>query len=315
MKDPLKYCALSLATIVATLELAAGHIIANSSISKSNNSLNKQKQNSISLESTEATIMDLDGFSPEIHRVVSLSSGEGREILLSDMPHIYETIGESAKTKLYLADENGQRLSNNYDDLSLLKDYTYLKGGLAYTSHRQEIGTDKQYDLFVGTTLRKNSSGESLTPRISLLDHNGLELYSFNGELKKAIENTVVIRDCSDDLKLGDPDTYAHNYVVDEETERHDAIDIFEYECGKDETTSYLIGLDHYRSNDGHVKWQYSFYDENLKVTAIVLEDEIEDWYTNNYFDYVDYNDYDEYFKSIYQRINGEKNKQKTLKK
>lgn len=53
--------------------------------------------------------------------------------MLSDEPHPYESIFEETKTKVYLSDENGNRLSKNYDELSPLSNYKHLSVGGYYS--------------------------------------------------------------------------------------------------------------------------------------------------------------------------------------
>ena len=306
-----RLCALSLASVIAATATGCSN-------SRSNSNLYGQEQNSISLESTEGTSIYLDGKSPEIYRVDSLLNGEKRGILLSDEPHIYESIFEETKTKVYLSDENRNRLSNNFDELSRLSDYRYLTTGGILLGKWKEVETDKQYDYFVGKTLRIDSNGRPLGPSVTLLDNNGLELYTFNGEFKALVENTVVIKDYFEgkDRIPGTPDTYLYDYITGEKSEKHETVNIFKCECGQNEETTYLIGLDFYRDNNDHLKWLYSFYDENLKVVATASEEEIENWYKNNddWSSFYEGN-YDDYFKSIYQSINVEKSKQLILKK
>lgn len=306
-----RLCALSLASVMVATATSCSN-------SSSNNNLDGQEQNSISLESTEETSIYLDEKSPEIHSVVSLSNGEKRGILLSDEPHLYEAFIEKTKTKVYLSDENGNRLSNNFDELMLLSKYSYYtNGGIALGTYTK-VETDKQYDYFVGITLRKDSNDESLGPCVTLLDNNGLQLCTFNGEFQALVKNIVVIRDYFEGKNMipGAPDTYLYDYTTGEKSEKHDAVKIFKYRCEQNKETSYLIGLTFYRDNNNHLKWSYSFYDRNLNVVAVVSEDEIEDWYkTNDDWDafYKAGGDYNDYFKSIYQSINVEKSKQLIL--
>lgn len=294
-----RLCALSLAGVMAVTMTGCSN-------SKSNNS--SERQTAISIESTE-NITYLDGESPEIYKVESLNNGEKRGILLSDEAHLYEAFIEKTKTKVYLSDENGNRLSNNFDELILLSNYSYYtNGGIALGTYTK-VETDKQYDYFVGITLRKDSNGSSLGPSITLLDNNGLELCTFNGELKALVENTAVIRDYfeGEDRMLGAPDTYLYDYITEKKSIKYDTVKIFKCECEQNEEITYLIGLDFYRDNSDRLKCLYSFYDRNMNVVAIVSENEIEDWYINNNdMDsfYKAGGDYYDYFKTIYDKKN-----------
>lgn len=287
------------------------------SSSKSNNNQEGQKQNSISMEASKETSIYLDEKSPEIYSIVTLSNGKKRKILLSDEPHLYEAFIEKTKMKVYLSDENRNRLSNNFDELSLLSNYSYYTNGGIMLGTYTKVETDKQYEYFVGITLRQDSTGKSLKPSITLLDNNGTELCTFNGEFQALIENIVVIRDYFEcDRAPGSPATYLYNYITGEKSKIHQAVKIFKYEQEQNEEKAYLIGLDYYRDNNENLKWMYSFYDENLKIIATASEDEIENWYKNNNMDAFYANgDYYDYFKSIYQSISVEKNKQLILKK
>lgn len=305
--------ALSLASVMAVTATGCSN-------SRSNNNLDGQEQNSISLESTEGTSIYLDEKSPEIYSVVSLYDGEKRGILLSDEPHLYETLTEKTKTKVYLSDENGNRLSNNFDELTRLSNYSYYtNGGIALGTYTK-VETDKQYDYFVGINLRKDSNDETLGPSVTLLDNNGLKLCTFNGEFQALIENIIIIRDYFEGKNImpGDPDTYLYDYITGEKSEKHDVVKIFKCKCEQNEETTYLIGLNFYRDNNDQLKHLYSFYDKNLKVVATASEEEIENWYKNNDDWESFYNargNYGDYFKSIYQNINIEKSKQLVLKK
>lgn len=305
-----RLCALSLASVMAVTATGCSN-------SRSNNNLDGQEQNSISLESTEGTSIYLDEKSPEIYSVVSLFNGEKRGILLSDEPHLYESMFEKTKTKVYLSDENGNRLSNNFDELSRLSNYRYLTIGGALLGNWEEVETNKQYDYFVGITLRKDSNGNTLGPSVTLLDNNGLELSTFNGYFKALVENTVVIQDYfeGEDRTVGTPDTYLYDYITGEKSKKYDYVEIFKYECEQNEETFYLIGVNFSYESNNRAKCLYSFYDRNLKVVAIASEDEIEDWYTNNddwYSFYKAGGNYNDYFKSIYQSINVEKRLRKS---
>lgn len=295
-----RLCALSLAGVMAVTATGCSN-------SRSNSNLDGQEQNSISLESTEETSIYLDEKSPEIYSIVSLFNGEKRGILLSDEPHLYESMFEKTKTKVYLSDENGNRLSNNFDELSRLSNYRYLTTGGVLLGNWEEVETDKQYDYFVGITLRKDSNDSTLGPSVTLLDNNGLELSTFNGNFKALVENTIVIEDYfeGEDRTVGAPDTYLYDYTTDKTSEKHDYVKIFRYKNNENEETPCLIGVnlcyENYSSN--HL---FSFYDKNLELVGVSTEEEIKDWYISNddySFGKADSN-YNAYFKSIYDAKN-----------
>ena len=172
-----RLCAFALAgTMVATM--------AGCSNSKSNNSSESQEQTSISVEFDEELNTYLDNESSEIHSVELLLNGEKRGILLSDEPHLYKSLFEQTDTKVYLSDEDRNRLSNNFDEINKLSNYSYLTSGGVLLGDFVKVETDRQYDLFVGITLRKDSNGSTLDPNITLLDKTGAELCTFNGEFQ-----------------------------------------------------------------------------------------------------------------------------------
>ena len=306
-----RLCALSLASTMFVPATGCSN-------SRVNNNLDEKEQNPISLESAEETSIYLDKYSPEIYSEVSLSNGEKRGILLSDEPHLYEAFIEETKTKVYLSDENGNRLSNNFDELIQLSNYSYYKNGGIVLGTYTKVETDKQYDYFVGITLRKDPINNSLGPSVTLLNNNGIELCTFNGEFQALVENIVVIRDYFEcDRTPWAPATYLYDYITGEKSKIHQAVKTFKYEYEQNEEATYLIGLDYYRDNRDNLKWLYSFYDKDLNVVATANEDEIEDWYRNNddMDSFYTNSDYYDYFKSIYQIINFEKVKQLILKK
>ncbi|MBP3634973.1 MAG: hypothetical protein J6J17_00745 [Bacilli bacterium] len=306
-----RLCALSLASVMAVTAIGCSN-------SRSNNSSERQEQTTNSLERTENTTY-LDGESPEIYKVESLINGEKRGIILSNEPHLYESVFEKTDTKVYLSDEDGNRLSDNFDEISLLSNYSYLTTGGVLLGSWSEVDTDKQYDYFVGITLRKDSNDSTLNPSVTLLDNNGLELCSFNGYFEALIGNTVVIKNYfeGEDRIAGVPDTYLYDYTTGKTSEKHDYVKIFRYKNNENEETSCLIGVNLYYENysSNHL---YSFYDENLEVVGVSTEEEIKDWYISN-DDYYSFSkaggNYVDYFKSIYQNINVEKSRQLILKK
>lgn len=287
-----RLCALSLVGIMTVT-------MAGCSNSKSNDNSSKREETMNSFEYTEESNNYLDG------NIVSLANGEKRGILLSDEPHLYEAFVEKTKTKVYLSDESGNRLSNNFDELIWLDKYSYYaNGGIALGTYTK-VETDKQYDYFVGITLRKDSNDNSLEPSVTLLDNNGIELCTFNGEFQALVGNMVVIRNYFEcDRRPGAPATYLYDYITGEKSKIHQAVKMFKYEYEKNEEATYLVGLDYYRDNSDHLKWLYSFYDKSLNIVAIATENEIEDWYTEN-DDWLSFTkaggDYNAYFQFIYQ--------------
>lgn len=273
--------------------------------SKSNNSSGAQEQTSVSIEFTEETTTYLDKESSKVHSIESLSSGEKRGILLSNEPHLYKSLFEQTGTKVYLSDEDGNKLSANFDEINLLSKYSYLTTGGLLLGDWVKVETDKQYDLFVGTTLRKDSNDSTLGPTVTLLDKNGVELCSFNGYFKALFGNTVVIQNYfeGEDRVVGAPDTYLYDYLTGKISEKHDYVQRVRYKDSQNEETIHLVGVvlcyeDSYYSNHS-----YSFYDENLEIIAISTEKEIEEWYISN-DDYQSFRkaggNYIDYFKLIY---------------
>lgn len=289
-----RLCALSLAGGIAATMAGCSN--------SNNNNPERQEQNLISIENTEEKNTFLDEKSPEIYRVYSLTNGEKRGILLSDESHLYESMFEETDTKVYLSDENGNRLSNNFDYISLLSNYLSLSRGGVLLGNWTKVYTDKQYDFFVGKTLRQDSKGRTLEPNITLLDNNGLELYSFNGYFKALIGKTLVIETYfeGEDRKVGAPDTYLYDYITGKKSEKHDYVKVFNYTNEKNEETAFLIGVN---LSSNHL---YSLYDEDLEIVGIATKKEIEEWYINN-VDIDSYKkasgDYVAYFKSIYDNV------------
>ncbi len=299
IKNPnikIRLCALSLTGVM---------VITGCSNSRLNHSSEGQKPTSVSLENNEEITTYLDEKLSEIYRIETLTDGSKRGILLSDEPHLYEAPSEKTVTKVYLSDEDGNRLSNNYDEISLLSNYEYLTIGGVLLGNLANVNTDKQYDYFVGITLRKDSNGSALDPRVTLLDNNGLELYSFNGYFKALIGNIVVVQNYfeGEDRIVGAPDTYLYDYMTDKTSEKHDFVKIFRDKNEQNEETAYLIGVD--LSYENHSSnYLYSFYNENLEIVGISTEEEIKEWYINNdnwsSFSKSSGN-YNGYFKSVYQ--------------
>ncbi len=283
--------------LALTLGVSMTFSMSGCSNSGSNNNSNNEA-------SEEITTIYLDGESPEIYSIESLSNNEKRGILLSDEPHLYKSLFEKTDTKVYLTDESGNRLSDNFDEISALSDYSYLTTGGVLLGSWKKVESDKQYDNFVGMTLRKSSDGETLGPTISLLDKNGLELCRFNGSFKTLIGNIVVIEDYFEgkDRKVGEPDTYLYNYVTGKKSEKYDYVETFEFENEKREKTSYLIGVK---------DCVHSFYNEYMEIVEMANEKDIKEWCEANDADYNPFEgvNYESYFKSIYQNINVEKNK------
>ena len=216
-----RLCAFTLAgTMVATMTGCSN--------SKTNNSSESQYQTSISVEFNEELNTYLDNESYEIHSVESLLNGEKRGILLSDEPHLYKSLFEQTDTKVYLSDENGNRLSNNFDRLNKLSDYRYLTSGGLLLGDILKVKTDRQYDLFVGVTLREDSNGSTLGLNITLLDKNGAELCTFNGEFQELFGTILVISDYfeGEDRVVGVPRTYLYDYATGKTSEKHDYVKI-----------------------------------------------------------------------------------------
>jgi hypothetical protein len=285
--------------------------------SKANNNLKIREQTSNSQDSKietaeESTTVYLAKKSPEIYHAISLSNGEKRVVLLSNEPHLYKSLYEKTDTKVYLSDDNGNRLSNNFDEINLLSNYRYSTDGGLLLGDFSKVETDKQYDFFVGTTLRKDSNDKTVGPTVTLLDKNGLEFCSFNGRLKMLIGNIVLIEDYfeGENRVVGAPDNYLYNYLTGKKSEKHDYILMFKYknEQYQDEENADLIGVNFYYEKGSCLsKLLYSFYDRNLNVVVTANEDEIKDWYKSNNDLYTFYkNDYNDYFKSIYQNINNQ---------
>lgn len=296
-----RLCSLSLVGIMAITMTGCSN-------SRFNNSSESQEQTSISLENTEKTTTYLDSKAPEIYKVESLTNSEKRGIILSEEPHLYESMFEETDTKVYLSAEDGNRLSNNFDKISVLSNYSYLTTGGVLFGNWEKVDTDKKYDYFVGITLRKDSNGNTLNPSVTLLDNKGLELCLFNGDFEALIGNTIVIKNYfeGEDRVAGTPDTYLYDYVTGKTSEKHDYVQMFRYKDDENEEMSYLIGVnlcyENYSSN--HL---YSFYDENLEVVGVSTEEEIKDWYISN-DDYYSFSkaggNYNAYFKSIYDTKN-----------
>lgn len=289
-----KLCTLSLASIMTVTMTGCSN-------SRSNHNPKKQEQPSIETVEEEKNVY-LDSKSSEIYSVTSLSNGEKRGILLSNEPHPYKTLFEETNTKVYLSDEDGNRLSNNFDKISLLSNYEYLTTGGMLLGDWASVITDKKYNYFVGENLPKKQNDKPLVgSTITLLDENGFELCSFNGFFKALIGNRLVIQDYfeGEDRPLDNPDTYLYDYITDKKSKKHDYVQIFKYKNEQNEEVFCLIGVDLYYENhsSNHV---YSFYNENLEIIDSSTEEEMEDWYRNNNL-YDDYSNHKEYFKSIYQ--------------
>ncbi len=288
-----RLCALSLAGVMAVT-------MAGCSNSKSNNSSERQK---------EITTSYIDSNSPEIAGVETLINGEKRGIILSDEPHLYESIFEKTDTKVYLSDEDGNRLSNNFDEISLLSNYRHLTAVGALLGSWVKVDTDKQYDYFVGETLRKDLNDSTLNPRVTLLDNNGMELCSFDGHFEALIGNTVVIENYfeGEDRNPLAPDTYFYNYETGKTSKKYDWF-YFHTQIAPKEKASYLIGVDYdYGYDIGDEKMLYTFYDENLEIVGTSTKEEIEEWYIskNDYNSYLDASgDYQDYFESFYATKN-----------
>lgn len=294
-----RLCAFTLAgTMVATMTGCSN--------SKSNNSSESQYQTSISVEFNEDLNTYLDNESYEIHSVESLLNGEKRGILLSDEPHLYKSLFEQTDTKVYLSDENGNRLSNNFDRFNKLSDYRYLTSGGLFLGDILKVKTDRQYDLFVGVTLQEDSNGSTLGQNITLLDKNGAELCTFNGEFQALFGTILVISDYfeGEDRVVGVPRTYLYDYATGKTSEKHDYVKIVRLKNNQNEENTHLVGVNFYYDNDScFSKNLYSFYDENLEIIAISTDEEIKEWYIRN-DDYSSFRNadgnYSAYFKSIY---------------
>lgn len=248
----------------------------------------------------EVTNSYLDKNLAEIYEVESLANGERRGILLSNEPHPYEALLEETDTKVYLSDENGDRLTKNFDKLCLLSDFRYLSFGGMLGGDWTNVETDKEYDCFVGTTLQ-NEASQSVT----LLDKDGEELCSFDGYFKAMQDNVVVVQDYFDKETsvIGAPDTYLYDYTTGEKSEMHDYVEMFKYKNEQDKEISHLIGVNFYSVEDSFCsKNLYTFYDDGLKVVDVVNEDELEEWYMNNGDEkYDSFKKYESYFKNVYE--------------
>ncbi len=264
------------------------------------------------MEDTESIYLDENH--PEIYRVEYLSNNEKRGIIMSEEPHLYESMFEKTNTKVFLSDKNGNRLSDNFDQLSTLKNYQYLTVGGVLLGDWAKVKTDKEYDCFVGVTLRKSSDDKTLNPTITLLDKNGLVLHKFNGYFKALMGSIVVIQDYHEDHStLGEPDTYLYDYSTEKKSESHQYVNMFSYYDDEATEKHRFIGVDYSSSNEN----LYSLYDKDLNVIAQVSENEIEDWYESE----EDYNSYDRagdncyaYFESIYKNKEKEREKRLILK-
>lgn len=313
-KVKIRLCTFSLASVMAISMTGCSN-------QKNNSGSENHESTLVSSEIDEViNTVYLDEKSSEIYKDISLSNEERRGILLSNEPHLYESMFEKTDTKVYLSDENGKRLSKNFDEISLLENYIYLTTGGVLFGNWTNVKTDKQYDYFVGTTLRQDKDGNTVNPTITLLDGRGLEVCSFNGYFEALVGNTIVIKDYfeGEDRIVGSPDTHLYDFVTGKDSEKHDYVKIFKYEneLNQDEETFCLIGVNLYYEKSSASKGLYSFYDRNLDVISIVTEDEIEEWYKSN-DDWDSFNkaggNYNDYFKSIYQNTN-DKEKQLSLK-
>ncbi len=273
--------------------------------SKSNDSSKDEQQTSISVEHTEQSNIYLDENSSEIHSVELLSNGEKRGIILSGEPHIYKSLLEKTDTKVYLSDEYGNKLSNNFDEINLLDNYSYLTTGGVLNGDLVKVQTDKYYDLFVGKNLRKDLNGNSLGPTVTLLNRNGSELCSFNGYFKALFDNIIVVQNYfeGEDIVVGAPDTYLYNYETGKTSKKHNRIEIVRDKNETDEAITYFVGVDSNYDDNSSTKQSYSLYNEKLEIIAISNEKELTDWYVNWQMD----NDiskagdiYNAYFKFMY---------------
>lgn len=295
-----RLCALVLAGTMITTMTGCSN-------SKTNHSSSTKEQSLVSFDITDEPITYLEKETSKVHSIETLSNGEKRGILLSNEPHLYESLFEQTETKVYLSDEDGNKLSNNYDEIYLLSKYSYLTTGGILLGKWVKVETDKQYDLFVGTTLRKDSNNNTLGHTVTLLDKNGVVLYSFNGFFKALIGTKAVVQNYfeGEDRELGEPNTYIYDYITGKKSEKHNYVEIVRYIDEQNEERIHLIGLDllpiagSYLSNP-----LYSFYDENLEIITKCTEEEIREWYISNGDDYSFYNtrgNYIEYFKMIYK--------------
>ena len=283
-----RLCALSLAGVMAMTTAGCSN-------SKSNNSSESQNEIPTSF---------IDGESLEIVGVETLTNGEKRGIILS------------TDNKVYLSDEDGNRLSDNFDEISLLSNYSYFNYSYFSTDEvllgsSEKVLTDKEYDYFVGKTLRKDANGSTLNPRITLLDNNGSELCSFNGYFNALIGNKVVIQNYSEgeDKDSLAPEIYFYDYETGKKSKKFDSF--FPSQIASEEEVSYLIGVDYDYGDNDIDNDIYTFYDENLEIIGTSTRDEIEEWYISK-DDYKSYLDAGTYYQDYFESFYATKNKKQT---
>ena len=268
-----------------------------------NDDMNRETQEVVMESSNENEETFLEQVSTELENTYTLSDGKQRGILFSDEEHAYESLFEKTDRKVYMADENGNRLSRDFDELVSLRDYRYLSKGGMLLGKWTKVETDQPYNYFVGTTLRQDEDGSSLGPTVTLLNEDGLELYSFNGYFQSLIGNRLVIQDYFEgkDKVVGAPNTYLFDLETEKKTPKHHYMKIGYPENTQEDKDSYIIGVTLYY--DGIIP-KYSFYDQNLEVFATSTEEEIEQWYKAN-DDWDSFSqaggNYDAYLQYVYQ--------------
>ena len=246
-----------------------------------------------SLESFEEPTYPLESEAKMVYHI----NGTKRGILLSDGSHPDDL--EVSDYKVYLSDENGKRLSNNFDNIIKLSHYKYAYPEDENSDAPRKVKTDREYPYFVGTNLRRDSSGKLMSkcPNITVLDENGMELCSFNGYFLAMVGDKVVIEDyCEEKNCIADPDTYIWNLTANEQSPKHDYIIVFE-NYGE----YHLIGV------DVGEETLYTFYGyDGLKPIKTATESDARDWYMDNPKEIGSHSYNEEFYQNIYDNPGNE---------